>query len=76
MEDYQNNNYRETMKLIYHDLPILLQNILCSSYKCVGYDGLEEDFEYTKKYIDEARKVANLTLDGQLATLKNIISKN
>lgn len=44
MEDYQNNNYRETMKLIYCDLPILLQNILCSSYKCVGYDGLEEDF--------------------------------
>lgn len=73
MDSIQKDKYIEIKKLIYYDLPILLQKISCSSYQYVGYDGIEEDFNYIEKYVDEARRVANLTLDGQLATLKNII---
>lgn len=76
MSDTNEREYDELTKLIYCDLPILLQRIICSSHHYVRCDGLKEDFEWVQEYINEIRRVANLTLDGQLATLKKIISEN
>lgn len=76
MSDTCKKEYEELTKLIYCELPILLQKIICASHYYAGCDGLKEDFEYAQKYINETRRVANLTLDGQLATLKKIINEN
>lgn len=67
---------QELTKLIYYDLPMLLQEIICASHIYVGCDGFKESFKWVQKYINETKRVANLTLDGQLATLEKIINEN
>ncbi|RXI38711.1 hypothetical protein DP129_10855 [Clostridium tetani] len=80
MSDLREKEYRELTKLIYCDLPKLLQKIICTSHHYVGCDVPKESFElvqkYIQEYINETKRVTNLTLDGQLATLKKIISEN
>lgn len=64
----------KALRLIYHELPVLLQEILCTAHEEVGYDGIDINYEYIKKYADETIKVANLCINGQLATLEKIIN--
>ena len=80
MSNLREEEYEELTKLIYCDLSTLLQKIICTSYHYVGYDVPKESFEllekYIQEYVNETKRVTNLTLDGQLATLKKIISEN